>query len=79
MSSALAAQAVFASTLQPSDHPTPAQVRGAIEASLRALHGAAGCAAACAAEYGEHPELAAARMRWAISVAEACTPAALAA
>jgi hypothetical protein len=62
------AEALFASTLQPSDQPTPIQVRGAIAVSLRAHHGRSGCAALCATEYGEHPETASQRMRWALSL-----------
>jgi len=78
------AQALFLSYLQPSEHPAPAQVAAAIHASLRCHGGVAGCAAALAAEYGEHPETAAARMRWALSLAAAGmttarTPVALAA
>ena len=62
------AQALFASWLQPSDQPTPAQVAAAIDESLRGHGGVAGCACIVAAEYGNHPETAAARMRWALAV-----------
>jgi len=62
------AEALFASDLQPSDRPTDAQVARAIHTSLSARGGAAGCAAAVAAEYGEHPETAAPRMRWALGL-----------
>ena len=62
------AEAVFASTLQPSDAPTASEVRVAIRTSLRRHHGSRGCAAFCAAEYGDHPVTAAARMRWAITL-----------
>ncbi|RSM68042.1 hypothetical protein DMB66_14070 [Actinoplanes sp. ATCC 53533] len=61
------AEALFTSPLQPSEEPTPSQIDAAISASLRAHHGVRGCAAACAAEYGEHPETAARRMRWALA------------
>lgn len=60
------AEALFASSLQPSEHPTATQVSSAIGASIRRHRGASGCAAACAVEYGDHPESAAARMRWAL-------------
>jgi uncharacterized membrane protein len=60
------AEALFVSPLQPSDTPSPDEVRRAILASYRAYGGAAGCAARCAAEYGEHPDEAAPRMRWAL-------------
>jgi hypothetical protein len=58
------ADALFASTLQRSDEPTVAQVHGAIAAAL-AEFGIRGCAAQVAQAYGEHPETAAPRMRWA--------------
>jgi hypothetical protein len=58
------ADALFASALQRSDEPTAAQVHGAIAAALAAF-GIRGCAARVAQAYGEHPETAAPRMRWA--------------
>jgi hypothetical protein len=58
------ADALFASSLQRSDEPTVAQVHGAIAAALAAF-GIRGCAARVAQAYGEHPETAAPRMRWA--------------
>ncbi|GAB1692029.1 hypothetical protein [Krasilnikovia sp. M28-CT-15] len=60
------AAALFASRLQPSEHPGSAGVAAAIRSSLRTNGGAPGCAAVVAVEYGEHPETAAARMRWAL-------------
>jgi hypothetical protein len=62
--SAVRADALFASTLQRSDQPTAVQVKRAITATTCAF-GARGCAARVAQEYGEHPEAAARRMRWA--------------
>jgi hypothetical protein len=56
--------ALFASVLQRSDEPSAAQIRQAIAAVTGTL-GATGCAARVAHEYGEHPETAAVRMRWA--------------
>jgi hypothetical protein len=61
---AVRADALFASALQQSDEPTAAQVEQAVTAAIRA-HGTRGCAARVAQEYGEHPETAAIRMRWA--------------
>jgi hypothetical protein len=61
------ADALFASSLQRSGEPTAAQVRQAIAAAIRAL-GARGCAARVAQAYGEHPETAVLRMRWARAV-----------
>jgi hypothetical protein len=58
------ADALFASALQRSDEPSAAQVRQAIAAAVRAF-GARGCAARVAQAYGEHPETAVPRMRWA--------------
>ena len=61
------ADALFASTLQRSDEPTAAQVHQAIAAALAAF-GIRGCAARVAQAYGEHPETAVPRMRWARAV-----------
>jgi hypothetical protein len=58
------ADALFASALQRSDEPSAAQVRQAIAAAIRAF-GARGCAARVAQAYGEDPETAVMRMRWA--------------
>jgi hypothetical protein len=65
--SAARADALFASALQRSEEPSAAQVRQAIAATICAF-GARGCAALVAHEYGEHPETAAQRMRWARAV-----------
>ena len=62
--SAARADALFASALQRSDEPSAAQVRQAIAAAIGAF-GARGCAARVAQAYGEHPETAVLRMRWA--------------
>jgi hypothetical protein len=62
--STVRADALFTSALQRSDEPTAAQVDQAVAAAVRAF-GARGCAARVAQAYGEHPETAAARMRWA--------------
>lgn len=64
----LTAEALFASPLQPSDRPDPRRVEQVAQATLRAL-GPDGCAAVMAAEFGEHPETAATRMRWALALA----------
>jgi hypothetical protein len=65
------ATALFTSPLQPSEMHTRAQLGAAIRFSIRTHFGAGGCAAAVAQEYGEHPEAAAARMRWALAEAAA--------
>jgi len=61
---ALQADALFASALQRSDEANAGQIRQAIAVSLDA-YGSAGCAGRVAQEFGDHPETAAARMRWA--------------
>ena len=65
--SAVRADAVFASALQVSQIPDAGQVKRAIAMAVRQL-GGRGCAAHVAQEFGEHPELAAPRMRWALQV-----------
>jgi hypothetical protein len=60
------AGALFASPLQPSDEPSARQVRQA-SATTIGLHGVRGCAARVAQAYGEHPETALIRMRWALT------------
>ncbi len=62
------ADALFASALQLSDEPSAAQVRQAIAAAIRTF-GARGCVARVAQAYGEHPETAVVRMRWARAAA----------
>jgi hypothetical protein len=64
---AVRSDALFVSSLQQSERPTIIQVREAIVRAVRDL-GAAECAARVAQEFGDHPELAVTRMRWAIRV-----------
>jgi hypothetical protein len=64
------AAALFVSTLSVHDHPTDAEVAGAIDDALRRHGGGRGCAADVAAAYGDYPELAAPRMRWALQLVE---------
>ena len=71
---AVRAEALFASTLQPSDRPTAPEVRQAVAATLRRLR-IQGCAAHLAGDFGDHPETAAARMRWALATVRAAYPA----
>ena len=59
----LAAEALFVSDIQPSECPS----RRAIERTITAMllcYGSDGCAAECAAEFGDHPEAAVRRMFW---------------
>ena len=62
------ADALFVSVLQRSDKPSVIQVRQAIATAVR-VHGGPGCAQRVAQEFGDHPETAVARMRWARAVA----------
>jgi hypothetical protein len=66
--STVRADALFVSVLQGSDRPDAGQVRKAIAAAVRA-YGGRGCAQRVAQEFGDHPETAVARMRWARAVA----------
>ena len=56
--------ALFASALQRSDEPSARQVEQAVAAAILAL-GEMGCAARVAQAYGEDPDTAVSRMRWA--------------
>ena|ERR1700761_2000595 len=58
------ADALFASAVQRFDEPDSDQVRQAIAAAIRAF-GSMGCAERVAQEFGDHPETAVVRMRWA--------------
>jgi hypothetical protein len=66
--SALCADALFVSSLQRSDDPSAAQVQHAIATAVREF-GGQGCAGQVAQEFGDHPEAAVARMRWARALA----------
>jgi hypothetical protein len=70
---AVRAEALFASTLQPSGSTSPDLVRGAVATTLRRL-GSAGCAARTAAEFGDHPDTAVARMCWALATVRMVYP-----
>jgi len=64
------AQALFTSDLSAQCDHTQIEVVAAIRHAIRTHHGFGGCAAEVAAAYGEHPETAARRMRWARAVIE---------
>jgi len=66
----LHAAALFASGVQRGDEPDAAKVRQAIAVAIRAF-GRSGCAGRVAQEFGDHPETAVIRMRWARSAAGA--------
>lgn len=57
-------EALFASDVQRSQHPTPELIRAAVTATVDRL-GPTGCAELVAQEFGEHPDCAIRRMRWA--------------
>lgn len=66
--SPLRADALFASALQRSDDPSAARVQHAIATAVREF-GGQGCAEQVAQEFGDHPETAVVRMRWARALA----------
>ena len=61
------AAALFTSDLSVHVEVRPATVHAAITHAIRRRGGSRACAAEVAAAYGEYPETAAARMRWALS------------
>jgi hypothetical protein len=63
------ADALFVSALQRSDELSAGHVLQAIAAAVGAF-GYSGCAERVAQEFGDHPETAVARMRWARAVAD---------
>lgn len=66
--------ALFVCDLQPSEHPDLDEVRAAIRKTVKA-YGVRGCLVRVAQEYGDHPETAAPRMRWARRVVSQAYPA----
>jgi len=66
---AVRCEALFVSALQPSDTPSARRVRDEIRRTVRDL-GSRGCAARVAQEFGDHPEAAILRMRWAREAVE---------
>ncbi|MBG0563702.1 hypothetical protein [Actinoplanes aureus] len=59
-------EALFVSYLQRSQEPTAELIREAVHAAVDRL-GESGCAELVAQEFGEHPDCAIGRMRWARS------------
>jgi hypothetical protein len=55
--------ALFASRLQRSENPGPEALAEVIRQTVRQF-GIAGCTSRMALEFGDHPEVAASRMRW---------------
>jgi hypothetical protein len=68
--------ALFASALQPSEAPTVGMIAAAIGSAVQRF-GPRGCTERMAQEFGDHPDAAARRMRWARRLAAqhpACPP-----
>ena len=65
---AVQADAVFASRLQRCGEYSAGRVRQAAAAAID-LYGCSGCAGRVAQEFGDHPETAVIRMRWARALA----------
>lgn len=63
-------EALFVSHLQRSQQPTAESIRAAVRATVDRL-GEARCAELVAQEFGEHPDCAIGRMRWARSAVQA--------
>jgi hypothetical protein len=57
-------EALFVSHLQSSQRPSAEVIRDAVSDAVT-RHGETGCAALVAQEFGEHPDVAVDRMRWA--------------
>jgi hypothetical protein len=57
-------EALFVSDVQRSQHPTSELIRSTVFATV-VRFGETGCAALVAQEFGEHPDCAPGRMRWA--------------
>lgn len=68
------AEALFSSDLSATSLPSRPTVQAAIRDAVRRHGGVRGCVDRVATEYGEHPETAAPRMRWARRVVELTYP-----
>lgn len=66
------AEALFASTLSACEPHDRAQLKAAIAAAVRDYNGVRGCVAEVAQAYGDHPQQAAERMRWAVGAVASC-------
>lgn len=67
------AEALFASTLSAAEPHDAEELRAAIAAAVHDYNGVQGCAAVMAEAYGERPQWAAERMRWARAEAQPLT------
>jgi len=66
--------ALFASPLSVGRELTPAEVDRAIQESVRLYGGVRGCCAEMAAAYGDYPESAVSRTRWARRIVDTVYP-----
>jgi hypothetical protein len=64
------AEALFVSDVSAGSPLSRDEATAAIRRAVRTHRGSRGCAAELAASYGEHPETAVPRMRWARAVVE---------
>ena len=62
------AAALFASELPTGSRPSGSAIDAAVAASVRGFGGTRGCVAMMATAYGDCPETAAPRMRWALAM-----------
>jgi hypothetical protein len=67
------AEALFASWHDPSEPMSAVEIATVVRETVRRL-GVLGCACAVAAEFGDHPDVAAARMAWAVATVAATWP-----
>ncbi|MEW2570590.1 hypothetical protein ACFU9Y_38650 [Streptomyces sp. NPDC057621] len=68
------AEALFSSDLATGSEPTRTEITEAIRRAIRRNGGSLGCAGALACAYGERPETAVPRMRWALRQVRAAHP-----
>jgi hypothetical protein len=68
------ARAVFASYLPTGSHPPHAEFAAAITGSMHRCATFGGCECFVAQEYGDHPDTAATRMRWALQLTRDLSP-----
>jgi hypothetical protein len=74
MLTAARAEALFTSDLPTGARPTRAEATAAISDAVRIHGGTRGCAIVLAGEYGERPETAVFRMRWALGAVDDLYP-----
>lgn len=66
------AEAIFSSDLPTGVQLNRAEIATAIEQAVRAHGGSRGCALILAGSYGDQPEIAVPRMRWALQQVRSC-------